>query len=386
MQSISPSPKTVAAIVIGGAIEWYDFIVYSLMTIYLAAVFFPSHDSTNSILATTATFGVAFFVRPVGASLLGLYADKRGRKSAMMLIIVLMSFALLMISMLPTYARVGVLAPLLLIVARVLQGFSASGECGTASALLYELAPVEHRGFYSSWQTVAQTSGMIVGAMVGTLLTTVLRESDIYAWAWRVPFILGLAIVPIGLYLRRQLSSQEEIFVKIQKYESSESYFYILKRHWPQLLIAVGLVAGGTATTYINLSYMATYAVKQLHLTMQTAFLVQFMCVSLLTLFVPVFGWLSDYIGSRKVFVIASISLYLLLVYPLFSWLNDGATLYKLIITQNILCFLLAPFFGVSTAMAAELFPIKIRAIALGLSSNLGVMMFGGFAQFMVTW
>lgn len=377
----SPPAKTIAAIVIGGALEWYDFIIYSLMTVYIAAVFFPSNDGTHSILVATATFGVAFFVRPIGSLILGLYADNKGRKAALLLIISIMAIAMLLIACAPSYARAGMFAPILLIVARLLQGFSASGECGAASALLYELSPPEHRGFYTSWQTAAQVSAMLLGAIVGTLLTTFFSEAQMVAFGWRIPFILGLLILPVGLYLRRQLSES----VPLASTQLTQLHLHVWRANIKNLLVAIGLVVGGTVTTYINLSYIPTYAVKQLHLSMHTGFLVQVMSVGLLALCIPIFGKLSDSIGC-KLLMLISIGSYFLIVYPLFSWLVIDPSFHKLIVTQLICCFLLAPFFGVSTRVAAELFPRQIRSAGLGVSSNIGVMLFGGFAQFIVTW
>ena len=207
MSPIQPAvkPFQIAAAVIGNALEWYDFLVFGFFTVIIARLFFPSDSQYASLLLTTATFGVGFFMRPVGGILLGIYADRQGRKAALLLVIALMTVAIAMIAFAPTYAAIGVGAPLIIVLARLLQGFSAGGEFATATAFLTEIAPAQRRGFYGSWQMVGQGLAVLTGAILGTVLTRSLTPAALDGWGWRIPFLFGLIIGPLGLYIRRHL-------------------------------------------------------------------------------------------------------------------------------------------------------------------------------------
>lgn len=371
--------KTIAALVIGNALEWYDFVIYSFMTVYIAKVFFPMVSDFIALLATTATFGVAFFMRPLGGILLGIYADKKGRKPALVLIISLMSLAMLLIAAAPSYLQAGIAAPFIILFARLLQGFSAGGEFGTSTALLTEISPANQRGFYCSWQMVGQTFGMLVGSISGMLLTFFLNTEQLQTWGWRLPFIFGMIIAPLGIYIRKNL--HESLPAKKPSFKLAEQ----IKLHTKQILIATGLVAGGTAASYIHLSHMPTYAHEYLHLSMNNAFTGVTIGSLVIVILIPFFGWLSDRIG-RKPILVSAISLYLILIYPLFHWLYLTPTFAHLILVQMIICTLLAAYFGVFACIVAEIFPTEIRSSSLSISYNTAVMLFGGFAQFIVTY
>src|SRR6476660_9574379 len=202
---VTPKPFQIAAAVIGNALEWYDFIVFGFFTVIISRLFFPADSQYASLLLTTATFGVGFFMRPVGGVVLGIYADRRGRKAALLMVIALMTAAIAMIGFAPTYAAIGIAAPLLLVLARLLQGFSAGGEFASATSFLIETAPANRRGFYGSWQMVGQGLALLTGALLGALITRVLATEALDSWGWRVPFLFGLIIGPVGLYMRRRL-------------------------------------------------------------------------------------------------------------------------------------------------------------------------------------
>jgi MHS family proline/betaine transporter-like MFS transporter len=201
------APKTlqIAAAVIGNALEWYDFIVFGFLTVVISRLFFPADTQYASLLLTTATFGVGFFMRPVGGILIGIYADRKGRKAALSLIIGLMTVAIAMIAFAPTYTAIGVGAPLIMVLARLLQGFATGGEFASATSFLIESAPADRRGFYGSWQMVGQGVALLLGALVSTAVTRGLSPEALDGWGWRVPFLLGLVIGPVGLYIRRHL-------------------------------------------------------------------------------------------------------------------------------------------------------------------------------------
>lgn len=382
MRSNHITSKNITAIVIGNALEWYDFVVYSFMTVVIAKLFFPATHAATSLLAATATFGVAFCLRPLGGILLGIYADRRGRKAAIMLVIGLMTVAILMICLVPTYAQIGILAPIIMVLARMLQGFSAGGEFGVSTSLLIELAPKNQRGFYGSWQMVGQMLAMFLGATIGIVLTETLTMAQLEAYGWRIPFIFGLLIAPVGLYMRSHLKETHRAAIK----PNPKNHFWEeIRAHWRQIIISMGLVVGGTVATYVNISYLPTYATTYLGLDMSDAFTALGIAIMVTIILIPIFGSLSDRIGRRPI-LLSSSFIYLLIVYPLFSWLCHDPTLPKLMVVEMSCCMLLGAYFGVFAAAVAELFPMAIRSSGLGISYNLTVMIFGGFAQFIVTW
>ncbi|ABX32884.1 major facilitator superfamily MFS_1 [Delftia acidovorans SPH-1] len=388
------STRNIVAAVIGNALEWYDFLVFAFMTPIVAKLFFPSNpdnpdDNINRILMTTAVFGVGFFMRPVGGILLGLYGDRKGRKAAMVMVTGLMAVAIALITLAPTYAAVGILAPLFIVLARLLQGFAAGGEFGTSTALLIELAPPGKRGFYGSWQMAGQMLALLIGAATGTLITEIFTEEELMAWAWRVPFAVGLLIVPVALYIRRHVE-EPEVFKEMQAAQASGKARQIgimemLRTHARETLVGMGLVVTATVSIYITFTYLVTYATVTLKLPMRDAFMVQMAGAALMVVIMPFFGALSDRVG-RRMLTIGSLIGYLVVLYPLYAWLTDGPTVQKLLITQLVVCVFVAVFFGVFSTVMAELFPPQVRSAGMSMAYNVAVMIFGGFAQFIVTW
>ncbi|HCJ1109644.1 TPA: MFS transporter [Legionella pneumophila] len=374
------SVKNISALIIGNAFEWYDFFVYSFISMYFAKLFFPSTNSVNSILAVTATFGVALLMRPLGGVMLGVFADKYGRIRTMNLIILIMSLSLVLIAFAPTYNQIGIYAPILILVARLMQGFSTGAEFGVSSAILLELSPPNRRGFYSSLQTFGQMIAVQLSALVGLLLANYLTPTQIEQGGWRIPFILGLIILPVGMYIRWQVKETVNPSFKVSKY----SLVHIIKNNIKSILITMGLVSGGTVSMYIILSYMPIYVTRYLDLTAHDSYCSVLVGVGLMTLLIPFFGWLSDHIGKKPLLVI-SMLLYLIEIYPCFLWLNAAPSLTRLIIIQCLFCFSLAMYYGAITAAMTDLFPKEVRVTCLSIGFNLGVMIFGAFAQFIVT-
>lgn len=377
------SKKSIVAIIIGNALEWYDFVIYSFMTVYIAKLFFPQIDGTNALLATTAMFGVAFFMRPLGGLVSGWYADTYGRKAAMLLVLGLMTIAILMISFAPTYASVGLIAPLVILIARLLQGFSAGGEFATSTTMLIELSPSNQRGFYGSFQMAGQMLAMLFGSLVGLTLTNYLSVETIEAWGWRLPFLVGLIIAPVGLYIRQQMG-ETKIDKHIKTLAEKREWVNELKAQWRHILIVMGLVVGGTVSTYTNISYLPTFVDVYLHVTIQHAFVALFLGMTMMVCLIPLFGSLSDRIGRKNILLVAVLS-YLIVVYPLFYWVSKAPSLFSIVTLEIITCFFLSAYFAVFPAMIAEVFPKTIRTTSLAISYNLAVMLFGGFAQFIVT-
>jgi MFS family permease len=308
----APKPIQVAAAVVGNALEWYNFIIFGFLTVVIARLFFPADSQYASLLLTTATFGVGFFMRPVGGILLGVYADHKGRKSALLLIIVLMTIAIAMIGFAPTYAAIGVGAPLIIVLARLLQGLATGGEFASATSFLIETAPANRRGFYGSWQMVGQGLAVLIGALLGALITRTLTPQALDSWGWRIPFLLGLIIGPIGLFIRRHLQETEAFIEARQASSIRQSFGATLAARAKQVLVCMGVVTSGTISFYVILLYMPTFAPVQLHLPLDQAFLAQAISLACMIAITPLSGLLSDLIG-RKPVMIAALSLYFVL-------------------------------------------------------------------------
>ena len=394
MQTNVASKKSILAAVIGNALEWYDFLAFAFMTPIVAKLFFPSNpadpdNNINQILLTTAVFGVGFFMRPVGGIVLGLYGDRKGRKAAMVMVTGLMAVAIALITFAPTYAAVGIAAPLFIVLARLLQGFAAGGEFGTSTALLIEMAPPGKRGFYGSWQMTGQMMALLLGAAAGTLITEIFTQEQIMAWAWRLPFAFGLLIVPVAIYIRRNVE-EPEAFVKMKAARAAGTVRQatlgeMLKNHMRETLVGMGLVVTLTVSIYITFTYLTTFSTVTLKLPLRDTFLVQMASAAFMIVLMPLWGAWSDRVGRRPL-MIGSLIGYLLVLYPAYAWLTSEPSIARLLIAQLSICVFVSVYFGVFSTVIAELFPANVRSLGMSLAYNIAVMIFGGFAQFIVTW
>ncbi|MGA3137456.1 MAG: citrate-proton symporter [Xanthobacteraceae bacterium] len=381
----APKSYQIAAAVIGNALEWYDFIVFGFFAVIISRLFFPTDSQYASLLFTTATFGVGFFMRPVGGILIGIYADRQGRKAALLVVIASMTVAIALIAFAPTYAAIGIGAPLIIVVARLLQGFSAGGEFASATAFLIESAPAGRRGFYGSWQMVGQGLAVLIGAILGAVLTKTLSPEAIDGWGWRIPFLFGLVIGPVGLYIRNSLAETQAFLQSDQTSQSRTAGRRVLASHIKQILVCFGIVVSGTISFYVILVYIPTFARSQLQLPLDQAFLAQAIGLACEVALIPICGALSDRIG-RKPVMIASLLLSLVVTYPLFMWVSSSPSFSRLLVMQVVLCSVFGIGNGpVSTALG-EQFPTRVRSTALAIGYNVAVMLFGGFAPFFVTW
>jgi MFS transporter, MHS family, proline/betaine transporter len=377
--------KAVTAGAIGNFVEWYDYSVYGFFATIIASQFFPSDDRVASLLATFAVFAVAFFMRPVGAFVFGHYGDTIGRRNTLAAAIILMGIATLMIGVLPSYAQIGVLAPILLVIARLLQGFSAGGEWSGSAAFMVEYAPENKRGLYGSWQQVSIVAGLLVGSGIGGLLGTVLSEDALNAWGWRIPFILGMVVALVGLYLRLRVEDTPAFRIIEVKEEVTEAPVKeSFTAHWRESLTAIGFTLAWTVAYYILLTYMPTYVSETLGIPLTQALLSNAIGLVALMALIPFTAVLSDRIG-RKPLLIASSALIALLTYPLFL-LASTQVLVFIVLAQVLFGVIISLFSGPGPAALVEMFPTNVRYSALGVSYNIAVAAFGGTAPFIATY
>jgi MFS transporter, MHS family, proline/betaine transporter len=377
--------KAVTAGAIGNFVEWYDYSVYGFFAPIIASQFFPSEDRVASLLATFAVFAVAFFMRPVGAFVFGHYGDTVGRRNTLAAAIILMGLATLMIGVLPTYGQIGVLAPILLVVARLLQGFSAGGEWSGSAAFMVEYAPQNRRGLYGSWQQFSIVAGLLVGSAMGGLLGAVLSEDALNAWGWRIPFILGMVVALVGLYLRLRVEDTPAFRIVEEKNEVTDAPVKeSFTAHAGESLTAIGFTVAWTVAYYILLTYMPTFVSETLGLPLSQALLSNAIGLVALGALIPFTAALSDRIG-RKPLLIGFSALIALLTYPLFL-LASTQVLFLIVLAQVIFGVIISLFSGPGPAALVEMFPTNVRYSALGVSYNIAVAAFGGTAPFIATY
>ncbi len=378
--SRTQSWRVVVAASIGNALEWFDLVVYGFFAVLISKLFFPTGNDTVSLLLTLGTFGVSFFMRPLGAIVLGAYADRAGRKAALTLSIMLMMVGTLIIAVLPAYAQIGLAAPLVLVAARLMQGFSAGGEFGSATAFLAEHVP-GRRGFYASWQIASQGLTTLLAAGFGVVLTGSLSHAQLTAWGWRVPFWFGLLIGPVAWYIRSRLDETPEFLAAEPTGTPVRDTFASQKL---RLAIAIGAVVLGTVSTYLVL-FTPTYGVKQLGLAPSVTFGAIALIGVIQMVFSPVVGHLSDRLGRTRI-MFASAVLLLVLIYPAFAYLVAHPSIGTLIVMEIVLGFLMTGYFGALPGLLSELFPVQTRTTGMSLAYNIAVTIFGGFGPFIIEW
>jgi MFS family permease len=372
----------VAAAIIGNALEFYDFTVYGIFATWLAKAFFPANDPSVSLLLAVATFGVGFVARPLGGILIGAYADRFGRKPAMTLTIWLMAAGSGMIGLLPTYAQIGVLAPVLLVFARILQGFSAGGEMGPATTYLLESAPRERKCFFGSWQLASQNMGSTISGLVGLLLSFLITPAATDSWGWRVPFLLGILIAPVGYYIRSRL---DETMNPDEAHGSMGAVLgHVLAGHWQKILLCILLISGGTITQYFFL-YTTTYAINTLHYSPGWAMAANMATGITGMVFAVTGGALADRIGIRTVVLLPRLVATLLL-YPVLQLVVSSGSPLVLVIAMAGLMAIHAMTSAAGIVLIPMIFPASVRTSALSIAYALGVTIFGGTAQLVFTW
>ncbi|QRQ83869.1 MFS transporter [Cupriavidus oxalaticus] len=375
--------RAIVATVIGNGLEWFDFTVYSFFAVIIARLFFPTGDELSSLLLAVATFGVGFFMRPVGGIIIGIYADRVGRKAALSLTILLMAVGTTLIGIAPTYDQVGLFAPMLIVLARLLQGFSAGGEMGGATAFLTEYAPERERAYYSSWIQASIGVAVLLGAAVGTFVTSSLPPEALNSWGWRLPFLIGMLIGPVGYYIRHHL---DETPTFQQTKDKTDSPLKEVLRDYPrQTAASFSMVILWTVCTYVLLFYMPTYAVKVLKVPQSSGFVAGMVGGMAILVFAPLVGRLADRFG-RRILLSGSAALIFVLAWPMYVFINQVPGLFSLLVFQLVFGVLIAGYTGPILAAFSELFPAKVLSTGLSVAYNLAVTIFGGFASFIITW
>jgi MFS family permease len=374
--------KGLVAVVVGNWLEFYDFIVFTFFAVMIGDAFFPGESEIARLLSALATFGVGFLTRPLGAAIIGAYADRVGRRAALTLTLMLMALGSGLVGLTPTYAQIGLAAPIILLVARLIQGFSCGGEVGPATTYLLESVPIEKRAAMTAWQGHSQQLALFMGSLIGVILAATLSKEQLYGWGWRVPFVLGVLIAPVGLYIRRQLP---ETIARHEAHRSSVAVLADLARnHSRAVILGILIICGGTISTYV-FSYMTTYAITTLHLS-PTIGTVLTLTGSLAAIAGLALGAWADRFG-RKPMLVASRVVFVIIIYPAYLIITSPSATAAVIVTINMLLnFTFSLGLGASYAFLTEAFPRSVRSSGLGILYALAVTIFGGTTQFAVAW
>lgn len=379
------STRAVVAGAIGNVMEWYDFGIYGYFAPIISTLFFPYKDPLISLLITFAVFGVGFVMRPLGGFIFGHYGDRVGRKNALSITMIMMGFATFIIGVLPTHEKIGILAPILLTLCRLIQGFSAGGEWIGSTSFIVEYAKESKRGFIGSWQMFSVGVGLLLGSGMGVLVANSLSKEAVNTWGWRLPFLLGIVIAFVGFYLRSKIEETPRFKEVESAQETSKSPLIETLKHYPrEIVLTLGFTVNWTISYYIGLNYMPTYVSKIVNFPLSLTMISNTIGLVFFLALVPLMGALSDRIGRRPL-LLASCAGFALFSYPLFMLLNKG-TFASIIFVQLVFAFLEALFSGPGAAALAEIFPTKVRYSALSIGYNTGVVIFGGMAPFICTY
>ena len=370
---------------VGNLIEWYDWYVYSAFAVYFSAEFFPKGDPTSQLLNTAAIFAVGFLMRPIGSLLMGRYADRHGRRAALTLSITVMAGGSFIIACTPSYESIGIMAPIILVLARLLQGLSLGGEYGTSATYLSEMASSGRRGFYSSFQYVTLVAGQMVALGVQIVLQQLLSEPDMKAWGWRIPFIIGAMGAVAVLWLRRTMDESEQFSnIKSQKRESAGTVRALMK-HPKAVLTVVGLTLGGTVAFYTYTTYLQKFMVNTVGLPKEVVSWINFVALLIFVVLQPIAGLLSDKIGRRPLLMAFGI-LGTLLTAPIFFFMEKTTEPIVAFLLMMVGLIIVTGYTSINAIVKAELFPTEIRALGVGLPYALTVAIFGGTAEFIALW
>jgi MHS family alpha-ketoglutarate permease-like MFS transporter len=364
---------------LGNLVEWYDWYIYSFFSLYFAASFFPKGNQTAQLLNTAGIFAIGFLMRPIGGWLMGTFADRKGRKTALTFSVLLMSVGSLIIAITPGYKQIGIAAPILLLIARIIQGLSVGGEYGTSATYLSEMATKKHRGFYSSFQYVTLIMGQLVAAGVLVLLQKVfLTEEQLHQWGWRIPFVFGSFLAITVMYLRRSL--QEPVAFQKERSKDDRGTLKALIQHPKAVFTVICLTIGGTVAFYTFTTYMQKFLVNTSGFSNGSATVISTLTLVVFMLLQPVFGLLSDKIGRKPLLIgfgilgtLATVPIMTTLSTTKEIWPAFGLIMCALVITSG--------YTSINAVVKAELFPVKVRALGVGFPYAIAVSIFGGTAE-----
>jgi MHS family citrate/tricarballylate:H+ symporter-like MFS transporter len=375
---------TVLRVTSGNFLEMFDFFLYGFYATDIANAFFPGKSAYMSLMLTFITFGAGFLMRPLGAVILGSYIDRIGRRRGLILTLALMACGTVLIAFVPGYATIGVFAPLLVVIGRLLQGFSAGVELGGVSVYLSEMATPGHKGFYVSWQSASQQAAIMVAAALGYAINGWLSPAVIDDWGWRIPFFVGCMILPFVFYIRRSLLETEEFLARKVR-PTFTQILHSMARNWPLIVAGMMMVVMTTVSFYLITVYTPTFGKSVLKLSATDALLVTF-CVGLSNfILLPVMGALSDRVGRWPLLVTFTV-LTLLTAYPVLSWLVAAPSFDRMLATELWLSFLYASYNGAAVVALTEVMPPHVRTVGFSLAYALATAIFGGFTPLVSTW
>ncbi|GED29212.1 MFS transporter [Brevibacillus centrosporus] len=370
---------------LGNLIEWYDWYVYSAFAVYFSEEFFPKGDPTSQLLNTAAIFAVGFLMRPIGSLLMGQYADRRGRRAALTLSITVMAGGSLIIAVTPSYATIGMLSPIILVLARLLQGLSLGGEYGTSATYLSEMASSGRRGFYSSFQYVTLVAGQMVALGVQIILQLMLSEEAMISWGWRIPFVIGATGALVVLWLRRSMDESEQFTKMGSESKKKAGTLQALMQYPKAVFTVVGLTLGGTVAFYTYTTYLQKFMVNTVGLDKKAVSWINFIALLIFALIQPLAGSLSDRIGRRPLLLSFGIFGTLLTV-PLFLLMEGAHNSIVAFLLMLLGLIIITGYTSINAVVKAELFPTEIRALGVGFPYSLTVAIFGGTAEFVALW
>jgi MFS family permease len=377
--------RHVAAATIGNALEFYDFLTYAFFSIQIGRAFFPAHNPYASLMLSLATFGAGFVTRPIGALVIGAYCDRAGRKPAMMLCFLLIGCSILGMALIPSYTAIGIAAPILAVLARMLQGFSLGGEIGSNTTFLLEAAPLDKRGLIVSWQAASQLIALIAGGIVGTLLTLMLPAAMLDAYGWRIAFLFGSSAVPFGLWLRAHLPETLHMPEPSAVAPAApQSRLGQARAHWRVMALGLIVLGSGTIANYIGI-YIVTYTQNTLHMSERVGFIAEASGNILAIPAVLLGGWLSDRYGRWSINSCGNL-VFLLLVYPMFAWVVATREPQALILGMSVLSVASNFMQGSIYTCLAESLPKTIRGSGFGTIYSAAIAAFGGTTQLVATW
>lgn len=383
----SPSSKAMAVLRVssGNFLEMYDFMVYGYYASYIGRAFFPTGSEFATLMLSLGTFGAGFLMRPLGALVLGAYIDRHGRRTGLLLTLGLMAIGTLTIGLLPGYETLGLLAPILVLLGRLLQGFSAGVELGGVSVYLTEIATPGNKGFYASWQSGSQQVAVIVAALIGVLLSVLLPPDSVSLWGWRVPLLVGCLIVPLIFLLRRSLQETEAFQARVHRRPTVSQIMRSLADNWTVVLLGMLLVTMTTVSFYLITAYTPTFGKQALHLADIDSLTVT-LCVGITNLiWLPLAGALSDRIGRTPILVACTV-LMLVTAYPAMLWLVDAPSFGRLLSVELWLSFLYGSYNGAMIPFLTEIMPEDVRTSGFSLAYSLATATFGGFTPAICTW